>query len=590
MAKLLWVWYLNDMSNKDLLTLLILESKAYSQVEDLEKLVEKSQDLSALPIQPLYLSLKNLSSDQLANILPKLSQEQRRAMIDLDVWNKDELDIKRYSEWPLVYSKCPDESVVSEFVQGEDFALYLKARFSLHTFDVEEPEYPDHDNYFLTDDNLLLVEFDSDFEYVHEVRMLIRRLYDELGVEKAYAHLFKIISDSYSILEEECYIEKKERLRDFGFVDYHEALYLRAHFINKKAMDEYLKNKKATTGEIDDLSKNQTLHSSSLVAYQQGLKGFLDELEKVSDNKRRDFLQFNFVRLVNSTLSVSQALKEGSVAINRVGNQTRQYFELGFSYVEKIYGQDSDLKTKLGSMSLFDLFDFNDFYKVGHTLIALELASTKKILSLSPFHSDEFEYFLGQTLNDVLDLSFAEIVKIKVDGKSSILSTMEEYSLWQTRMQFSRDIIPFAQKFFSSFSLLKEKNLINDNFYLNYEVDNIDLESILISSFINFALGTYSKGEMNKMGLTVIELKKFVQENFAKDHSDYSVPEFDLNSVLVKKIHSFNESYGLSQITGMDIYLHGVLDEQLSGYAYDELKNEEFKHVGGPILLNVTVN
>jgi hypothetical protein len=582
------------MSNKDLLSLLILESKSYSQVEDLEKLVENSSDLSALPLQPLYLSIKTMGQEQVANLLPKMSHEQRQALIDLDAWNKDQLDMKRFSEWPMIYSKCKDDQVVLDFLKSEDFALFLKSRFNIYTFDAEDPEYPDHDNYFLTEDNLLLIEFDPDFEYVGEMKALIRKLYDDLGVDKAYSHLFKIVSDSYSVLEEECYNEKKERLRDFGFVDYHDALFLKSNFVNFKTLEDFIRNKQSATGEIEDLAKNQTLHASSLAAYQNGLKNFLDELDLLTDSKRKDFLQFNFVRLVNSSLSVTQALKEGSIAINRVGNQTRQYLEIGFNFIHNLYYSSSDLKAKLSKQGLFEIFDFYDCYKVGFSLISFELSSAKKILSQSPFCKDEFEYFLGHTLIDVLDLSFSEIVKIKKDKKIIHVSSLEDFGIWKTRLSFLAAIIPYAMKFFSTFSQLKEKNLINDHFYLNYEVDNIDLESILISSLINFCLGTNQQGnqqsEMNKMGLTVVELKKFINDNFLKEVDGDHAPAFSENNPLSSKIIKFSKEYGLYSIHGFELYLHGILDEQLSGYHFDELSNEEFKHVGGPILLNSTAN
>jgi hypothetical protein len=125
---------------------------------------------------------------------------------------------------------------------------------------------------------------------------------------------------------------------------------------------------------------------------------------------------------------------------------------------------------------------------------------------------------------------------------------------------------------------------------LNYEVDNIDLESILISSLINFCLGTNHQGEMNKMGLTVVELKKFIKDYFLKEVDGDHAPAFNENNPLCSKIIKFSKEYGLYTIHGIEMYLHGILDEQLSGYHFDELSDEEFKHVGGPILLNSIAN
>src|SRR5690606_26010468 len=124
--------------------------QSYRSFEDIEKLVEKNNDLSVVPVQPLYLSLSSTSSDQLAVILTKMSEEQRQAMLDLDFWNKDVVDIEGMGRWVEAYSKCKEEKIVFEFAKSEDFLLYIKSRLSIHTFDVEEPEYPDHDYYFLT--------------------------------------------------------------------------------------------------------------------------------------------------------------------------------------------------------------------------------------------------------------------------------------------------------------------------------------------------------------------------------------------------------------------------------------------------------
>ncbi len=148
-----------NMIRKDLLSQLLYEAQAYKKFEDIEKLVESGTDLSMIPVQPLYVSLKNTSSDQVAMILPKLSKDQRQALRDIDLWKKDELDPESVYYWIDVYSKCRDEDVVLEFVKSEDFLLGLKNQFTIYTFDVEDPEYPEKDNYFLTEDNLLVVEY-----------------------------------------------------------------------------------------------------------------------------------------------------------------------------------------------------------------------------------------------------------------------------------------------------------------------------------------------------------------------------------------------------------------------------------------------
>ncbi|RPJ79110.1 MAG: hypothetical protein EHM20_02270, partial [Alphaproteobacteria bacterium] len=215
----------------DPITLLMKESDAYNNLDQIEKYVEESSDLSVLPVQPIYLALRKLPVEKVAEYLPKFSKEQREVFMDIDLWNKDEIDIEHFTHWLQAYSMVESDQVKKEFVSSEQFLVFLKSKFNIWTFDAEEPEYPDHDNYFLTDDNLLLLEFDDSFQFVEEVQSLIRHLYYEIGVENAYTFLFKMVSDSFLTLQEEEYNLRRERMRDFGFVDYMDSLEVENPFI-----------------------------------------------------------------------------------------------------------------------------------------------------------------------------------------------------------------------------------------------------------------------------------------------------------------------------------------------------------------------
>jgi len=103
----------DSMVKKDLLSQLLYEAQAYKKFEDIEKLVDSGLDLSMIPIQPLYVSLQTTSTDQIAQVIPKLSSDQRQALRDIDLWQKDNLDPESIYHWFEIYSKCEDDSVVS---------------------------------------------------------------------------------------------------------------------------------------------------------------------------------------------------------------------------------------------------------------------------------------------------------------------------------------------------------------------------------------------------------------------------------------------------------------------------------------------
>jgi Family of unknown function (DUF6178) len=574
----------DQMIKKDLLSQLLYESQAYKKFEDIEKLVDSGVDLSMVPVQPLYVSLQSTSSDQIAQILPKLSSEQRQALRDIDLWHKDTMDPEAIYHWIEIYSKCPDDEVILEYIKSEDFLLSLKNQFTIQTFDVEDPMYPDGDNYFLTEDNLLLIEYPESFIMVQELKEMIRRLYADLGVENAYAFLFKMVVDSYDLMEEEAYTEKKERLREFGFIDYFDALEYNSPFNKEGDLEAYIKNKKGFTPQLDPVSVNQSLHATSLVPYQSGMEGLKDALSKVTHEKRQQFLHFSFIRLVNAKMTLDDALKNGSLAMARMGEQTKQRLELGFDYI----------RTKLGEEKkdrIFDLYDFFDLYKVGHSLIEITKRKLKKSLAETPFERDDFSYFLGMYWNNFLENSEDEVARYKFDGSSKALEIRDlfSYNLWNKASETFMTGLPFIQTFFKSLEKLKSEGLLNDQFYLNYEAENIDFEAIIISSFINFTGGFYENDAAGKMGVTISEFKIFYHKFFTKNGEEYLI-KGDEDPVLREKSEQFLTRFGLHVIPGFDKYLYQILVEQLNGYEIDNLDEEEFKHIGGPILLNHVSN
>ncbi len=574
---------MNDLQiRKDLLSQLLYEAQAYKKFEDIEKLVEGGKDLAGIPIQPLYVSLRNTSKDQVALILPKLSSEQRQALRDIDLWQKDNLDPNAVYYWMEVYAKCSDDDVILEYVKSEDFLLSLKNQFTIDTFDVDDPMYPDDDNYFLTEDNLLLIAYPEDFILVQELKEMIRRLYSDLGVENAYSFLFKMVVDSYQIMEETIYQDKKERLREFGFVDYYEALEYNASFQSAKQVDDFIKGKKGNTSHLDSTSVNQSLHATSLVPYQNGLDNIKEALNAITDDKRSQFLHFNFVRLVNARMTLDDAIKNGSMAMSRVGNQTRQSLELGFEYIQSHLPEGK---------TTFEIFDFIDLYKVGHSLIEVTRKKIKKAMASTPFEKDDFSYFLGMYWNSILENSYEDVAKLKYDGSSKPLEIkdLDSYKLWNDATDTLIAALPFIHTFFSSIEKLKTDGLLNDQFYLNFDVDNIDFEAIMISSFINFVGGYYQESQIGKMGVTIQELKNFYLKFFNKNGEQYLI-KGEEDSVLREKTHLFMVKFGLELIPRFDKYLYQIMLEQLNGYEIDGMTEEDFKHIGGPILLNHTKN
>ena len=560
------------MSNKNILSTLLQEAQSYTQLEALEKLVQEGGGLKGLPIQPLYLVMKELPEQELAGKLSLLDSDQRRAFLDLDLWQKDDLDVTNFESWLRIYESCPQDVLKYEFVTSPEFLLFLKGRLSIWTFDVEDPQYPDHDNYFLTEDDLLLFEYDESFQYAFEVQNLIKKLYAEKGVENAYSYLFKLVTDSFLSLQEQEYRLKKLRLDDYGFIDYYEALEFISPFSSLSHIDHFIKNKPKATGELDSTSASQGLHRNIVIPYTGNLSKIENELTKIKSSKRNDFLRFSFLRLVNGTLTLDDAMKSGRVAIWESSEKTRQRLDLGFEYILK----NSDESQQ--SEGIFGRFDFSDLYKIGHNLLGLEQKKLKKALRQNQLKVDEV--FLGNYLENFLDESLGDIPKLYNPFRDSQkVDDLESYGRWRQVCESFCAMFPYINEFKKAFDKLKSDNKIQDSFYLNYDVTDIEFESILLTQFMNFLLKKEKNQSKNKMGLTLKEFKQLL--TYFIDQND----EFILTDKIKKDVENFSNEYGLSQVPGFRCYLDYLLQYHLEGYEYSKIKDEQYKHVGGPILL-----
>ena len=65
-------------------------------------------------------------------------------------------------------------------------------------------------------------------------------------------------------------------------------------------------------------------------------------------------------------------------------------------------------------------------------------------------------------------------------------------------------------------------------------------------------------------------------------------PDMLIGDHEIKKLmKEFCDFCQLSDFEKVSKYLHLILDEHLSGYDYKTLNEDEFSHVGGPIILNI---
>jgi len=262
-------------------------------------------------------------------------------------------------------------------------------------------------------------------------------------------------------------------------------------------------------------------------------------------------------------------MKDGPVAMTRVGRKVKALVNLGLSYAKS--------KRNFADESLFDYFDFSEIYKIGNSLVSLVQKRLKK--ELASFGMDEFDdKFLGAYFEEVLDDTFNYSVQTRDHGGDAIgVDSVETWQSMNSNANLLVSLLPFIKSFRDAYLALTGEGKLSDTFYLNYDIASIDFEAVMISSFINFTLGKFEEEGAQKMGVKISELKEF---------SSLYMKDMKFTDEINPKIEAFISSFGLSEIYGVEDYISLILRNQLEDYDYQNLADDEFKHVGGPIIFN----
>ena len=511
--------------------------------------------LREAPLRELYRSLRSMPEEEVGALLPVLSPEQRQLLLDIDLWDKDSLDIHNFEFWIETYIRCGDERIVMDFCQSISFQLYLKSRFNISTFDSEDPHYPSHNNYFLTEDNLLLFEFHQDYPYVNEMKYFLLTLYSHWGVEKAYSFLFKMVSEPFSSFQEYEYEEKNRRLSDQGFVDYYESLEIENPHPSWEVMDVSI------TKAIREKTVSAEAPAGTGMLPVDGIGGMKDEFERIGSEDRKRYLSFNLARLVNSSLTFHKVLKNSEPEEwEWVGDNVSSLLSLGRSY----------LRERFPGLNLgLEHLDFGQIYKIGNTLIRIAQKRLMRVLS----RSDVAESFRGIFWNQFLQDSLERPCRMEGDS----IANMESYRRWVEQCELFFGLYPFIKSFHDSWKTLLDEGRIQSSFYLNYTAEEIDFEAILISSFANHQLKTLNQSSHRKMGLTWKEFRSFTG-TILDDNA--SLREAEVES----DVESFLAAYGMGSIPGAKDYVLGRLRSHLEDVDYSALSPRDYKHLGGPVL------
>lgn len=203
---------------------------AYAPVDvaDLLESAEARSRIRRLAPPQLFFGLTRLSDRQMQVLLPQITEQQWRAVLDLSLWDGGVADCDRFLEWqrhmvdaePAVARKL--WRATSPHLWELAFTRDLKVARRNDEDSFEGELDPDAD-LLATPDNAYLIQLPSDPEKARIWSSLLPRLF-ALEPEAMGLILEDALYRTPSEIEEEAYRERCHRLEDLGFQDYFEAI------------------------------------------------------------------------------------------------------------------------------------------------------------------------------------------------------------------------------------------------------------------------------------------------------------------------------------------------------------------------------
>ncbi|MFB3905459.1 MAG: DUF6178 family protein [Acidobacteriota bacterium] len=195
-------------------------------LHDMLSTAEKRSRIRRLPAVQLFFGLKELSDEEVAQLAPHISQEQWRAVIDLDIWSRDRANTRQliHLQRHILLNEDPVASKLVGASDPELWELAFARLTKIHAKVDEEVEgEPEEGDFFETPDNQYLIVLPRNPELARVLRAILIRLY-QLDPEWTRLRLESARFRTASELVESAYEKRTRRVEEMGFQDYYEAI------------------------------------------------------------------------------------------------------------------------------------------------------------------------------------------------------------------------------------------------------------------------------------------------------------------------------------------------------------------------------
>lgn len=285
-----------------------------------------------MPNGDFFWLVKKVGSDDCLPLLELASEDQWTYLLDLEIWQKDRLDMEHTSLWLNRLQQAQPRALSSWlFDQGQSLAYYYLYK-NIQLFVYDDDENIDIPEGFFSFDGVFYINV-IDPRYRDTIEKMLRELIqvDSLKYQALLQGLAGLLSTE---IEEEMYRMRNVRLAEHGFLPYDEAISVYTPLDVDTFND---KTSKESSGIM--IVNNETAAVVPLLPfYQAGEENILSmAISEISDPILLDRLRLEFAGLCNQILSADGILNQEIEILIKTCRKTAGYINLA---LEKISGKD----------------------------------------------------------------------------------------------------------------------------------------------------------------------------------------------------------------------------------------------------------
>jgi len=329
---------------------ILKELYALSETEVMDKILEHPDPrglIKGLPSDDFFWLVKRVGEDSM-QLLKLASLTQWQYLLDLELWEKDRLDLTHAFQWLQRLQKSdPGRLTKWLFTDGQTLA-YLYLFRSVHVEVRDEDEAYDLEKGFITLDGLFYIKVLKE-EQRETVEGVLRTMANE-DLLKYHSLLTGLAGVLPAELEEDMYRLRNVRIAEHGFLPREEALLVYA------PLDQKFIEQRESPEMVDPVldEKNLDLVPYTPFYFSKSQNLLTKSASRITDGRLLDRIRLEFAGLCNQILSADGLVIDDIDVLRKTGLKAAGYLNLA---LEETCGKDigaaEALLRKNRLMSLF---------------------------------------------------------------------------------------------------------------------------------------------------------------------------------------------------------------------------------------------